>query len=81
MARIEKLRDRLRSCPSDPTWDELTRVLAALGYVEKSGSGSRRKFCGEGLPSISLHAPHPGSIVKLYAVRQVVELLVEEGLL
>jgi len=41
----------------------------------------RRKFRGEGLPAINLHAPHPGRVVKLYAVRQVVEFLIKEGLL
>lgn len=81
MTRIGKLSARAKSCPADLSWGELTRLLRGLGYEEHRGAGSRRKFRGKGLPDISLHEPHPGDIVKLYAVRQVVETLEREGLL
>ncbi len=81
MPRLEKLIERFKSCPSDFTWDELVRLLKHLGYVEKKGAGSRRKFRGEGLPAINLHEPHPKKIVKQYALRQVREALESEGLL
>jgi hypothetical protein len=81
MARDEKLRARVKSRPSDLKWDELARFLAALGYEEKKGAGSRRKFRGEGLPAISLHKPHPANIVKQWVVNYVVEMLVGENLL
>lgn len=81
MAAIDKLIERFRTCPADFEWSELVRVLAHFGYAEKSGKGSRRKFTGEGLPMISLHEPHPKSIVKRYALRQVLETLENEGLL
>ena len=71
----------MRSCPSDLTWAELTRFLAGFGYEEVAGAGSRRKFRGKGLPAINLHEPHPGHIVKVYAVREVVRILEREGLL
>ena len=81
MSRIEKLKERLKGRPADFTWEELTRLLGSLGYEMKTGSGSRRKFRGEGLPHLSPHQPHPGNIVKLYLVKCVAETLETEGLL
>jgi len=84
MSRAEKLLARLKNRPSDLSWDELSRALASLGYEEvrrgKTG-GSRRRFIHPTAPSIFLHKPHPGNIVKLYAVREIASLLEEEGLL
>lgn len=69
--------------PRDFTWDELARLLASLGYSEvpagKTG-GSRRRFVHPTAPLIALHKPHPGNVLKLYAVDDVLRLLTEEGL-
>lgn len=81
MAAIDKLVERLRTIPADFTWDELVKLLKHFGYAEKKGKGSRRKFTGEGLPSISLHEPHPKKVVKRYALREVYATLKNEGLL
>lgn len=81
MASIDKLIERFRACPADFTWDELVRLLNNCGYVEKKAKGSRRKFSGKGRPSINLHEPHPGHIVKQYALREVREVLEREKLL
>lgn len=84
MTRTDKLLARLKSRPNDLTWDELARALTGLGYTEarrgKTG-GSRRRFLHATAASIFLHKPHPGNIVKSYAVREVAALLEEEGLL
>ena len=54
----------------------LLRVLANSGYEEmKSGATSARKFKDERNHIINLHKPHPGHIVKSYAVKYVVEEL------
>ena len=55
-----------------------------FGY-EKSDkgrtSGSRVIFKnGDGRP-IMLHKPHPGNIVKRYAMKQILDNLIESGLL
>ena len=75
MSRNEKLLSRLLSVPSDFTWNELVRLLSYFGYKEvkpgKTG-GSRRKFVSDTKHVISLHKPHPGIIVKEYAVRLVI---------
>ncbi len=84
MSRKDKLIARLLAYPRDFTWDELILVLGWLGYSEAAGGktgGSRRRFIHAKAPAILLHKPHPSKIVKLYALRDVVEVLKNEGLL
>ncbi len=81
MSKPEKLVERFKKIPADFTWDELAGLLGLFGYEEKKGKGSRRKFRCDGLPSINLHEPHPGNIVKKYVLRQVHETLESEGLI
>jgi hypothetical protein len=84
MGRREKLVARLKSRPKDFTWDELVRLLEGLGYAEvatgKTG-GSRRRFIHATAPTIALHKPHPGSIVKMYVIDDVLRILTEEDLI
>ena len=84
MGRREKLVARLKGRPKDCTWDELVRRLEGLGYAEtatgKTG-GSRRRFIHETAPTIALHKPHPGSIVKMYVIDDVLRILTEEDLI
>ena len=82
MSKKEKLVDRLLSIPADFTWDELVRILVSFGYQElKTGKtgGSRRKFVDKDKNIITLHKPHPGKILKEYALKQVVEHLKDKG--
>ena len=82
MSKKDKLIDRLLSIPTDFTWDELGVVLTSFGYQEmKTGKtgGSRRKFVDADKNIITLHKPHPGKILKEYALKQVVEHLKEKG--
>ena len=84
MGRREKLVARLKGRPKDFTWDELVRLLEGLGYIEaatgKTG-GSRRRFIHETAPTIALHKPHPGNIVKMYVIDDVLRILTEENLI
>jgi hypothetical protein len=84
MGRRDKLIARLKGRPKDFTWDELMRLLDGLGYREvrvgKTG-GSRRRFVHPSAPTIALHKPHPGSILKAYVVDYVLTVLTEEGLI
>ena len=82
MSKTEKLLERLLSYPKDFTWDELVNVLAHYGYSElKKGKtgGSRRKFADANKNIISLHKPHPGNILKTYAMKEIIEHLREKG--
>lgn len=68
--------------PSDFTFDEMQRLLEGYGY-EKSDkgrtSGSRVIFKNGDKRPIMLHKPHPGNIVKGYAMKQVYDDLKEAG--
>ena len=83
MSRREKLVTRFKGKPKDLTWDELVRLLGGLGYTEvasgKTG-GSRRRFVHITAPTITLHKPHPGNIVKMYVIEYMLQVLTEEGL-
>ena len=84
MTRRDKLIRRFRSRPKDFAWEELVRLLAGVGYVEvrtDTTGGSRRRFVHPDAPAISLHRPHPGNIVKMYAIDDVLRLLTEEKLI
>jgi len=84
MSRRDKLIARLKGSPKDFTWDELVRLLEGLGYAEvrtgKTG-GSRRRFIHSSAPIIALHKPHPGNVVKMYVVDELLRVLSEEGLI
>jgi hypothetical protein len=82
MSKHEKLIFRLLLVPKDFTWDELTKILGMFGFVElKKGKtgGSIRKFADAMKNVIILHKPHPGNIVKEYAIRQVIAQLKDKG--
>lgn len=84
MGTKEKLIARFSTLPNDFTWDEMKHLLTALGYEpgnKGKTSGSRVIFKNEGLKHIMLHKPHPGNIIKSYALKQVYEYLKNEGLI
>ena len=84
MSRRNKLVARLRGKPKNFTWDELVRLLEGLGYSEAAAGktgGSRRRFLHTTAPTIALHKPHPGNIVKMYVIRDVLRVLIEEDLI
>lgn len=84
MGRRDKLMARLKSKPKDFTWEELTRLLEGLGYREAAAGktgGSRRRFLHATAPVIALHKPHPGNIIKMYVIEDVLRILTEEELI
>lgn len=82
MGTKEKLAKRLLSFPADFTFDELETLLAGFGYAKSNKgktSGSRVIYKdAQGRP-IMIHRPHPGNIVKGYALRQIVKELRTSG--
>jgi hypothetical protein len=72
VSKKEKLIERLIAASSNFTWAELVSVLQHFGYRQRQEDGSRVKF-DNGNPNdmINLHKPHPGSIVKRYALEMV----------
>jgi len=70
MGTKEKLIERFRNI----TFDELERLLKIFGYERGNKgrtSGSRVVFKDANGSPIMLHRPHPGNIVKEYALKQV----------
>lgn len=82
MSTKEKLKERFLKMPSDFTFDEMQKLLAGYGYeLRNKGrtSGSRVIFKNGDKRPIMLHKPHPGNIVKRYAMQQVYDELKEAG--
>lgn len=83
LGKNEKLIARLKSIPKDFTFEEMETLLIALGF-EKSNkgktSGSRVKFMKDDIPII-LHKPHPRKELLEYQIKQILEILEEEGLI
>lgn len=83
MSTLEKKKQRLISEPSDYTYLEAKSLLTQLGYQEDNKgltSGSRVRFFRQSDGDvITLHKPHPGKILKIYAVRMLKEKLEGNG--
>jgi hypothetical protein len=82
MTTKEKLVHRIKCCPSDFRYAELVTLLALFGYKEDFGgktSGSVVHFIDEEKDSITIHKPHPGTVVKKPYLRAIVEHLVKRG--
>jgi len=79
MSRKEKLIKRILSLPKDFTYAELVTLLLQLGFEkDEKGktSGSRVRFINIecGLQYLA-HKPHPSSIVKEKALKDIVTFL------
>lgn len=82
MGTRENLRERFLKLPSYFTFEEMQRLLEGFGYERSNKgrtSGSRLIFKNGDKRPIMLHKPHPGNIVKEYAMKQVLEELREAG--
>ncbi|MCQ2198087.1 MAG: type II toxin-antitoxin system HicA family toxin [Bacteroidaceae bacterium] len=78
MSSKEKLIARFKTLPSDFTFEELERMLSILGYTKSNKgktSGSRAIYKDEEGHPIMIHRPHPGNIIKGYAMRQIYDEL------
>ncbi len=84
MTKQEKLLKRLLNKPKDFSYNELSKLMASLGYREiKTGktSGSRVAFvCDSGL-IIRLHKPHPNNELKEYQIIYIIEELKKKGVI
>lgn len=84
MGQKEKLIAKLRSKPRDMTFDEVETLLRYLTYLRSNKgrtSGSRVMFVSEEHPPILLHKPHPRKELLEYQVKQLIEILEQEGLI
>ena len=84
MGQKEKLIQRLRAKPKDFTFEDAETLLKYLDYKRSNKgktSGSRVMFINNEHGSILLHKPHPQKELKTYQVKQLLEILEQEGLL
>lgn len=83
MSQIEKAKRRLRGLPKDFTYTEAKSLLMYLNFVEHNKgktSGSRVKFYRESDKlAFILHKPHPGDVMREYAIKDLYTFLVENG--
>lgn len=82
MGTKEKLLERIKTLPKDFTFEEATRLLLLCGYkLENKGktSGSKVLFIDNAHRKILLHKPHPGNILKGYAIKEIVDKLQRNG--
>ncbi len=84
MSQKDKLIQRLKSKPRDFTFDEAETLLKYLDYVPSDKghtSGSRVIFTSKCHAPVLLHKPHPQKELREYQVKQLVEILEQEGLI
>ena len=84
MSQKDKLIEKLKTLPKDFTFDDAEVLLKYLQYIRSNKgktSGSRVLFYRDGFPPILLHKPHPQKELKPYQVRQLLEMLQQEGLI
>ncbi|HIS33277.1 MAG TPA: type II toxin-antitoxin system HicA family toxin [Candidatus Limivivens intestinipullorum] len=84
MGQKEKLIQRLKAKPKDFTFDEAEALLGYLSYIRSNKgktSGSRVMFISEEHEAILLHKPHPQKELKAYQIKQLIEVLEQEGLI
>ncbi len=84
MGQKEKLIRKLKSVPRDMTFDEAETLLRYLTYLRSNKgktSGSRVIFTSDSHPPILLHKPHPRKELLEYQVKQLIEILEQEGLI
>lgn len=79
----EKRIARLLSRPSDYTFTEAEALLKNMGFERSNKgntSGSRVMFFRQSDGAkITLHKPHPGDIMKRYAINQLIDNLKGRG--
>lgn len=85
MSRKEKLVQRIQELPKDFTFEELETLLSHLGFTKSNKgktSGSRVKFYHEEKQKQYLaHKPHPSSIIKEKALKDIVDFLTDNDFL
>jgi hypothetical protein len=80
MAKTNKLKDEIFAKPtrSDVRWGEVVALVKKLGGSVAQRAGSRVAFDLNDVTMV-LHQPHPGDIMKKYAVEAVRDFLITAG--
>ena len=81
MGQKEKLIEQLKSRPKTFTFHDAEVLLDYLEFTKSNKGKTRVMFTSEEHGSILLHKPHPQKELKAYQVRQLRDLLEQEGLI
>ena len=84
MGQKEKLIQKLKSKPKNMTFEEAETQLKYLAYTRSDKgrtSGSRVMFTSTEHAPILLHKPHPRKELLAYQVKQLIDILEQEGLI
>ena len=84
MGQKEKLIKKLKSRPKDFTFEEAEALLKYFAYSRSNKgrtSGSRVMFVSDEYAPILLHKPHPRKELLDYQIKQLIEVLEQEGLI
>ena len=84
MGQKEKLIEHLKSKPKDFTFNDAETLLRYFDYKRSNKgktSGSRVMFISDKHPPIMLHKPHPRKELLAYQIKQLIDILEQEGLL
>ena len=85
MSQKEKLISKLKESPKSFTFDDAETLLGYFGYYRSNKgktSGSRVMFFHITSDSkILLHKPHPQKELREYQVKQLIQFLIQEGLI
>lgn len=84
MGQKEKLIEHLKSKPKDFTFNDAETLLGYFDYKRSNKgktSGSRVMFISDKHPPIMLHKPHPRKELLAYQIKQLIDILEQEGLL
>ena len=84
MGQKEKLIEHLKSKPKDFTFNDAETLLGYFDYKRSNKgktSGSRIMFVSDNHPPIMLHKPHPRKELLSYQIKQLIDILEQEGLL
>lgn len=84
MGQKEKLIEKLKARPKTFSFDDAESLLRYFSYRRSNKgktSGSRVMFISEEHPPIMLHKPHPSKELLEYQIKQLTEILKEEGLI
>ena len=84
MGQKEKLIEHLKSKPKDFTFNDAETLLGYFDYKRSNKgrtSGSRVMFVSDNHPPIMLHKPHPRKELLAYQIKQLIDILEQEGLL
>lgn len=80
MAKHDKTNAAIFAKPtrSDVRWGDVVALVKKLGGTVTQRAGSRVAFDLDGV-TVVLHQPHPGEIMKKYAVEAVRDFLIAAG--